>query len=420
MCKHAQTQRILAALLCAAACFAMPAAHAQPEVRAEVEVPFRAITSGPQAHWFGYYDKLQFDPSGRYVLGMEVMFQNRTPTPDDTIKLGMVDLNDGDRWIELGESRSWGWQQGCMLQWIPGSEDEVIYNDRRDGKFVSVIKNVTSGDERVLPKPVYALSPDGRHAVGANFARIQFTRPGYGYHGVDDPTIHESAPEGDGIYTLDLQTGETKTIISIAQIAAIPQESTGDGPHWFNHLLFNTDGSRFIFLHRVHLLETRTGGWRTRMFTANADGSDLRCVADHGMVSHFIWKNPQEILAWSREPEPGNRYHVYNDATGDIDVIGEGVLTVDGHCTYSPDGEWILTDTYPNKERMITLMLYRPSDGKLVTLGKFFHPKDHRGEYRCDLHPGWSRDGRYVCIDSLHENDTRQMYVLDVSGIIGQ
>ena len=31
----------------------------------------RVITKEPGFHWFGYYDKLQFDPDGRYVLGME-------------------------------------------------------------------------------------------------------------------------------------------------------------------------------------------------------------------------------------------------------------------------------------------------------------------------------------------------------------
>ena len=72
----------------------------------------RVITRGPKHHWFGYYDKLQFDPSSRFVLGMQVGFEHRSPKPDDVIKIGMVDLSDGDRWIELGESRAWCWQQG--------------------------------------------------------------------------------------------------------------------------------------------------------------------------------------------------------------------------------------------------------------------------------------------------------------------
>jgi len=55
----------------------------------------RAITQGPKFHWFSYYDKLQFDPTGRYALGMEVDFEHRSPKADDIIKIGMVDLKNG-------------------------------------------------------------------------------------------------------------------------------------------------------------------------------------------------------------------------------------------------------------------------------------------------------------------------------------
>src|SRR5438105_12052453 len=81
--------------------------------------PVRAITRGPKFHWFGYYDKLQFDPTGRFVLGMEVDFEHRSPKPDDEIRLGVIDLADNDRWTEIGSTRAWNWQQGCMLQWLP-------------------------------------------------------------------------------------------------------------------------------------------------------------------------------------------------------------------------------------------------------------------------------------------------------------
>src|SRR3954452_10403660 len=115
----------------------LPALRAASARAADAPLPpVRAITRGPRHHWFGYYDKREFDPSSRYVLGMEVGFEHRTPSPEDTIALGMVDLRDGDRWIELGSSRAWCWQQGCMLQWRPGSKTEVLWNDRQGDQFV--------------------------------------------------------------------------------------------------------------------------------------------------------------------------------------------------------------------------------------------------------------------------------------------
>jgi hypothetical protein len=133
---------------------------------AEALPPVRALTKGPLFHWFAYYDKFEFDPTGRYVLSNEVSFEHRSPKGDDVIKVGMVDLKDGDKWIELGESRAWNWQQGCMLQWLPGSASEVIWNDRQDDKFVCHILDVKTKKKRTLPAPIYAVSPDGRWAVG--------------------------------------------------------------------------------------------------------------------------------------------------------------------------------------------------------------------------------------------------------------
>ena len=59
----------------------------------------------------------------------------------------MVDLQENDRWTELGQSRAWNWQQGCMLQWLPGSQTEVIWNDREDGRFVSHVLDVRQPQE---------------------------------------------------------------------------------------------------------------------------------------------------------------------------------------------------------------------------------------------------------------------------------
>jgi hypothetical protein len=118
------------------------------------------ITKGPGFHWFAYYDKLQFSPDNRFVLSNKVNFEHRSPTGDDVIEVGMVDIQDGDKWIPLGKSKAWNWQQGCMLQWIPGTESKVIWNDREKDKFVSHIMDVKTGEKHTLPAPIYALSSE--------------------------------------------------------------------------------------------------------------------------------------------------------------------------------------------------------------------------------------------------------------------
>lgn len=123
--------------------------------------PIRAITRGPRFHWRGYYDKDLFDPSDRYVLANEIDFEGRTPDANDVLRVGMIDLQNNDAWTELGTTTAWNWQQGCMLQWLPGDKPSVLWNDRQDGDFVSKILDLANRAVKILPMPIYCVSPDG-------------------------------------------------------------------------------------------------------------------------------------------------------------------------------------------------------------------------------------------------------------------
>ncbi|OGV71183.1 MAG: hypothetical protein A2283_23735 [Lentisphaerae bacterium RIFOXYA12_FULL_48_11] len=381
--------------------------------------PVRVITRGPKFHWFAYYDKLQFDPSGRYVLCNEVDFEHRSPKADDVIKVGMVDTQDGDKWIELGESRAWNWQQGCMLQWVPGSQSEVIWNDRQDNQFVCHILDVKSGEKRTLPAPVYALSPDGKWAVSPDFRRLNDCRPGYGYAGIPDPNADVKAPEDAGVWKIDLQTGKQSLLMSFADLSKVPQAGgfSKGAKHWFNHLLVAQGGKRFIFLHRWQG-EAEGKGWKTRMFTVGEDGKDLYLINATGKVSHFVWRDSSHILAYAGWGEKEWRFLVMEDYTGKVEEI-EGMLKTDGHCTYLPGDKWILCDTYPDKQRNQNPYLLHLATKKFIPLGHFLLPVEYKGEWRCDLHPRFSPDGNRVTIDSPHGGNGRQLYMIDVREVVG-
>jgi hypothetical protein len=397
----------------------------------EALVPARAITKGPAFHWFGYYDKLQFDPTNRFVLSNQVSFEHRTPTAADRIRVGMIDLEDGDRWTELGKSDAWGWQQGCMLQWVPGSKNEVLWNDREGGHYVARIKNVETGEVRTLPRAVYALSPDGKWGVTTDFARLQALRPGYGYQGVVDAYRTMKAPEKTGIWRVDLTTGEEKLIFSYAEAAAIPFKNGSLAEHWnwFNHLLVAPDSKRFTFLHRWRAKGPDdpefavNNGFVTRMFTMNLDGSDPYIIDPSGYTSHFVWRDASHITAWTRPEGQKDAFYLLEDKTAKFTIVGEGDMPVNGHNTYLTVGngrEWILNDTYPTGvRRQQTPYLYHEPTKKRHDLGHFHSPKEYTGEWRCDTHPRSSNDGRLVTIDSPHGGNGRQVWLLDVSAIVG-
>lgn len=399
--------------------------------------PVRTITRGPRHHWFGYYDKHQFDLSNTLVLSNQVDFEHRTPRPDDRIRIGYVDTAGGDRWIQMGTSTAWGWQQGCMLQWRPCSDEvartrgqELVWNDREDGKYVCRVFNLRTMTMRSLPRPIYSLSADGRYAITADFARIQRMRPGYGYVGLRSDCHEDRAPADAGVWRMDMETGQSKLIFSLADAAEIDHhgQSLKDQWNYFNHLLISPDSERFIVLHRWRNSTGSgpnaepTGRFHTRMFTVNADGSDRYLLDPDGHTSHFIWRGSDQVCAWTKPKGRQSGFYVFTDRTRKVERVGEGVMTLNGHNTYVPgtNWEWILNDTYPDKKnRNQSPYLYHVLSNRRIPLGHFHLPPEYKGEWRCDTHPRCSNDGKTVCIDSPHAGGGRQLHLIDISEIIG-
>ncbi len=378
----------------------------------------RAITSGPDCHFFGYYDKCPWDATGRYLLAMRIGFCNRQPRPGEALTLGRIDLKDANRFLPFAKTTAWCWQQGTMLQWLGSAPARVVvYNAVQDRNYVGVVHDLASDKQRLLPRPLYAVSSDGKQAVSLPFDRLHRLRPGYGYCALPEKSPDDSAPKNDGVWHLDVESGQTRLLVPLAQLAKHKPDATFSGAqHWVNHLQFNPSGTRILFLHRWRVFEK---SWKTRLYTCKPDGSELTLVLDTGMVSHFDWRDDATILAWAQLPSGAKRFALF-DAAGvkKPQVIGNDVLTEDGHCSYSPDRRWILNDTYPDAKRLQHLMLFRVKDGRRIDLQAFYLTRDLSGPVRCDLHPRWNREGTQVCLDSAHIGDKRQLYVLDVSEIV--
>lgn len=377
----------------------------------EVSEPIQITKDGKEHLFASYYGINSFSQSQRYVTVLQTDVKDRNPNEKDNATLGLVDLTTNE-FIPVAKTSAWNFQQGCMAHWLGNSPDSlIIYNDLRDGKFVSVILNVhTKQEKKVIPHPVSAVSPNGKEAISMNFARVRIARPDYGYGGEGQNAKKDMLfPEDDGLFMVDLETGEAELIVSAAQVREMVPEVPEGGLDYFNHVLFSRDGSKIFFLFRS------TPNWATTSFTVNRDGSNLkRSFPDGWGGSHFDWLNGDDLMITAKYKSKQYGHILFTAGESNYKRLGKGLLDYDGHGTFSPDGKWMITDTYPGEgmwEQKIYLMDMKTE--AVMSLGRFHAPEEYKGWWRCDIHCRWSPNGNMVGFNSTHTG-SRQVYVMNL------
>ena len=374
--------------------------------------------SKDQPAYTGYffYQCLQFDATGRYVLGMKIYVQNRVVEPTDRGDIGYFDLKSKNKWTKIGESTAWNWQQGARLQWRPRSE-EIVWNDRSDDRthYVCRVYDFRTGRRRTLARPIYELSPDGAIALTHDFERMK--HGGTDYVGIPDKYKDEVAPAATGIWKMNMETGQTSLIFSLKKMAeiAFPGGAPPSGCLYFFREGFNPSGTRFI----AFIKEPTTA--LSKAYSMNTQGGDVRYLFN--TPSHHSWQGDESIMDWGKHTPPGGSspvkgyYRFVDDGSGQAKEL---LWTCDynGHNSYvpRPGGDWIISDTYAIDGFQHLFLYHRPTR-LLVPLAKL-RSTAGGNIHRVDLHPQLSPDGKIVCIDATHEGLGRQMYVLDISRIL--
>jgi len=386
-----------------------------PKIKSEGNI-IKVTPNDLYEYFFGYYDKSPWDATGRYMLCMRANDTWSEPDHSDSADILLIDTQNGNRIRKVASTHTWNVQQGCMLQWLgPDCDKDIIYNDFRNGEYCSIILNLETQTERVLPLPVYTVSSDGKTALTLDFSRLHNLRPGYGYKGVDERTKRIALPDAPCIWKIDIKTGVITEVLKYTDFAAFEprKEMIKVGTvHKVNHLMLSPNGKRFMVLYRWFCGNRKY----TRLVTCNEDGTDMYLLSDDDMVSHYCWKDNEEILAFERKKEGGLGYYLMKDRTQEWLHIWPQ-LKNDGHPSYSPtDNNLVVFDTYPNRARVQEIKLCRDTDkeGKdIKVIARVFSPFKYDNETRCDLHPRWSRDGKNICFDAVFEGH-RGLYVVNV------
>jgi hypothetical protein len=234
----------------------------------ELQLDVQQITHGPQHHFFGYIGQSLTTPwneSERYVLALRSAFHDRMPLPHEAADIVLVDTQNDHRVIPVDKTLAWNFQQGTMFYWHPKSpESQFFFNDRdpETQQVFTVLYDIKLGrrvrEYRFEGVPVAngGVSPTGDFFLAINYGRMARLRPVTGYPGAADPTAHVAAPDNDGIFRVEVATGERMLLVSFRQLRELlrEQQEKPREPHFYiNHSLCNRRGDLVYFYARATL-----------------------------------------------------------------------------------------------------------------------------------------------------------------------
>jgi hypothetical protein len=306
-----------------------------------------------------------------------------------------------------------------MFYWNPlAAETQFFFNDRdvETGEVYTVVYDIKKRkrvrEYRYDDTPIGngGVAADGSAWLGLNYGRLARLRLVTGYPGALDWSKDEIAPKNDGMFIVDIKTGEKKLLVSYHNLEEKIKELEPELEHsglFINHTLWNRDCDRIYFFARAGW----SGNGSTRInipFSVRADGTDLT-LHDIHIGGHPEWADSSLLIG-----RQGNKQILY-----DVDqkkVVGQlGTIEMfpnpGGDIALSPDGNWFVNGYKKETENFYTV--YRRSDGSYsysdgINKGAF------NGDIRIDPAPRWNRTNDAILVPGIDENKTRQMFIIHV------
>lgn len=408
--------------------------------------------SDEYSEWFGYYNYDTLNSDQTKLLANRSKIDGVAPKKGMTIELGYYEIPSGV-WHNIGISDSWNWQQGAMMQWL--TDDSIIYNTSENNHLVSKIFNIKTGKTRTINWPIYAIVPNGKKSISLDLERSYWCRA-YHYQSVVNHDVDGEIVESDGIFEIDLENNTRKRIISIRDIINTEYRAYFDEcKHWIEHIMISKSGKYFCFLHRFSP-KADVYKYETRICIANIDGSNLHVIPNWNKFewSHFGWNlddafsiytvktntitnkfkavDRQETkstpsfslrslvvksLTFTKNllPHPvrriikgqSNYYQYYKvNKYGIFSLIDNfrlKMFNIDGHPSFTNDGRYMITDSYPNSDKYQRLMIYDIQTKKGLVVAELY-AHYHGNPASCDLHPKLCNNNKYVVVDTAYNN----------------
>ena len=373
------------------------------------------ITFGDKHHMFGYIGQsltIPWNADDRYIVGLEFDSHDHLPTADDAATVILIDTASSNEIVPLDTCRAWNTQQGTMLYWNPDSPStQFFFNDRdEDNRIYTVLYDIEQRkrirEYRFTDTPIgnAGVCPKGGFFYALNYARMARLRPVTGYQGTYDWTDGELAPVNDGMWKVDVESGEKELLVSFADIAKIVKDeddvsSIVTGSHlYINHALSSRQCSTVYFFGRGNYKGNDVYIKKPEMaidkpFVMKSNGSGLKRVRHIG--GHPEWSQSESVVFGRiKGRETSNQIVKYNIVSDSIDgTVGDGVTfqKTGGDLSLSLNGQMFANGW--ERDRNLIYHVVRLTDAEEVISPPIYRGLYSKGNLRIDAAPRWNRRG---------------------------
>ncbi len=348
------------------------------------------------------------------------------PKPEEAADIILVDTRDQNKIHRVDKTHAWNPQQGTMFFWNPlAPETQFFFNDRdvKTGKVYTVIYDIELGkrirEYRYEDTPIGngGVAADGSAWLGLNYGRLARLRLVTGYPDALDWSENELAPANDGIFRVDIASGEKRLLVSYAQLEEKLKAIYPDLNHnglFINHTLWNRNADRIYFFARA--------GWNGMRedrinvpFSIHADGSGLLLHEIH-IGGHPEWAEGNILIGREKGQNGAKDRQIYYQVDS-REILGElGNPEIfpkpEGDISLSPGGRWFVNGFSMASENYYTV--YRLSDGAHARSAGI-SKGSYSGDIRIDPAPRWNRTNNAILVPGIAENGTRQMFLIRIS-----
>ena len=358
------------------------------------------ITLGDETRhtFFGYYDITPFN-----VLTNEIVYLEVPKSNLDKANIILYDLDNKTKY-KITTTNIWNWQQGSRLRWFPLCSDKIIFNDYKNGKYISRIIDIRLKKETSLDYPIYDIDSNGKYAISLNFKRLGVKRPGYGYS-FDDINSPKNI-KNDGIYIIDIAKNKIKSILTYEDIAlALSLKIIDFKNNYINHLSFSPSGNKFLFF----WITIIKGFHQASLIVFDLELKKIIPLETNGKASHYVWIDDESLICTIYDDKNHCRYIKYY-LDGKKKLINDRSLQKDGHPSIL-DQKSLITDTYPDKFGFQKILFSNLVLDKTNAIAKIYSKFKINPEHRTDLHPRLNNSKNKICFDA-NINGYRQLYIL--------